>query len=253
MKKAVYLFSLLFIALTSCSSDDDTQPVVNLNPDTMLLQKTVSKSYSLSSSENPDGLVTTNWFYTGMRLAYTYSSDGTRTDYTYTGDLITRKDVTKEGVTQSHLFAYNTDGKLTSVTVGNIVEITYTYNADGSITGFHDSVNENEKYTQDINMMDGEVISITTNYANGFNVLNNYGYDQLHSPTKNIIGYDKLYVGHYPYGNTKNVILRTYTDTDGIMASVNKVYTYNAAGFPTKEISRDEQVIDSYDTYYFYQ
>ena len=84
MNKVVYLFGLLFLALTSCSSDDDTPIVGNMNPDTLLLQKTIVKNYSV----NGGAPVTTLWSYSGMKITSTFDSNGVQRTFTYTDNLI---------------------------------------------------------------------------------------------------------------------------------------------------------------------
>lgn len=249
MNKVVYLFGLLFIALTSCSGDDDQQTLVNMNPDTLLLQKTVVKNYSL----NGGAPVTTLWQYNGMKLASTFNSDGMQRVFTYTGNLITKMVETNGSHSQTTVFRYDDSQQLISAE-GDFETQSFFYNNDGSVTvELTDSVGD-VKWTAQVELADNEIVRIQKDYADGLQTIHEYGYDNKFSPTKNIVGFDKLILAHfYSNGCYKNVVSRSYADNEGSNGTVSRTISYNAIGFPVATHSTDDQLLDSFDAQYFYQ
>jgi YD repeat-containing protein len=244
MKKIICLLSFVLVSLASCSHDDDAG-IVNMNPNEVLLQKTLTRSYSSSSSDDVNGLMTTLWFYNGKKLNYTQTSRGVRTNYFYTGDLITR--IEENGVEST--YEYDDSDRLISISVDGHPSANYTYNPDGTVT----IVQHNE--TKTLYFTAGEIKKVVTNYeADSFSTTHEYSYDDKFSPTKNIIGFDKIYVNlNHLNGCFRNVTSRSYIDSDGIDGLVIKTLTYNAIGFPTTAQSRDNHLVDSYDMQFFYE
>ena len=246
MKKLIYLLSIFFV-LASCSNDDDNSSIVNTNPNEVLLKRTVTKSASNHSSLDINGMMTTLWVYNGKKLAYTQTSRGVKTNYFYTGNLITRIVSTQGGSNTTSVYAYDDTDRLASITSNGVVTASFTYNLDGTVTIVH-SAN-----TEHISFSDGEVSKIVSNYANSFSTMHEYSYDDKNSPTRNIIGFDKIYLNlEYPNGNFKNVVARSYTNSDGDAGDVTKAITYNTLGFPVLVNSNDYFGIDTYITQYFY-
>lgn len=246
MKKILYVFSFILLALGSCSKDDNA-PAVSLNPNTLLLKKTVSRNYAINSAE----LVTTFWNYDGMKLLSTIDSNGFRRNYTYTGNLITKIEEINGDFVQSYLLAYDED-RLVAIS-GNQPE-TFDYNEDGTVTHKLYDSNATVQWTAIISFNNAEISKIETTYADSFATTYQYSYDNKFSPTKNITGFDKIYLTmHYPYGSYRNLTERSYTDSDGVQGEVTKAVDYNAVGFPIMIKSTDDQFIESFDTQLFYQ
>ena len=246
MKKLIYLFSAIFFVLVSCSNDDSST-LGNTNPNEVLLKKTVTKSASNHSSLDINGMMTTLWFYNGKKLAYTKTSRGVKNNYFYTGNLITRIVKTEGTSTSTSIYAYDDTDRLVSIATDNVVTASFTYNPDGTVTILHSS------NTQLISFSDGEVSKIVTDYADSSSTTHEYTYDDKNAPTKNIIGFDKIYLNlEHPYGIFKNVVARSYSNSDGDAGDVTKAITYNALGFPVLVNSDDYFGIDTYITQYFY-
>jgi hypothetical protein len=242
--KKIILFCFICFSHISCSNNDDA-PATNLNPNTLLLKKTVS-------SMNGDDPVTTIWNYNGMKLANTISSDGFSRNYTYTGNLITKIDEINGDLAQSYLFAYDEEQRLVAIS-GNQAE-TFDYNANGTVTHNVYYPDDTLRSTAIIYLADGEISRIETDYADAFSTIYEYIYDNKFVPTRNITGFDKIYLAmYYPYGRYKNVTARSYSDSDGVQGQVNKVLAYNSVGFPVTVHSTDDQMIDSYGTQFFYE
>lgn len=249
MNKVVYFLSFLFIVLTSCSKDEETPVIVNMNPDTLLLQKTIVKNYSINGGTP----VTTLWNYSGMKIASTFDSNGVQRTFTYTGELITQMVETNGSLTKTTVLMYDDEQRLISA-ASNFETQSFFYNADGSVTTeLIDAVGD-VKWTAEITYNGNEIGSIQKSFADGFQTTHQYTYDSKFAPTKNIIGFDKLSLLQlYPDGAYKNVIARSYTDSDGSVGQVNRTISYNAAGFPMATHSVDDQFLDSFDAQYFYQ
>ncbi len=249
MNKVVYLFVLLFVTLTSCSNDEDSPVVANMNPDTLLLQKTIVKNYSI----NGGAPVTTLWNYSGMKLAATFDSNNIQRTFTYTDNLITGMVETNGSLTRTTVLMYDDEQRLISA-ASNFETQSFFYNADGSVTAeLIDSVGD-VQWTAQITLDGNEIVSIQKDYADGFQTTHQYTYDSKFAPTKNIVGFDKLLLLQlYPDGSHKNVIARSYTDSDGSTGQVSRTISYNAIGFPIATNSTDDQFIDSFDAQYFYQ
>lgn len=242
------------VSLTSCSNDDNNGSIVNTNPNEVLLKKTMTKSYSSSSTDDVNGYMTTLWFYNGKKLNYTLSSrGGVRTNYFYTGDLITRVDENNGGSIVSSTYEYDESDRLIAVLVNGNPSANYTYNPDGTVTMTGYSGIYESNVTETIYFTAGEINKIVTSYeTNPFSTTYEFAYDDKYSPTKNIVGFDKIHLNQ-AYGSYKNVTAREYLDSDGIDGHVNKTFTYNALGFPTAVHSSDDHVIDSYDKLFFYE
>lgn len=250
MKKAVYLLSLLFIAFTSCSNDDDdAQTLTPMNPDTLLLQKSVVANNSI----NNGAPVTTLWYYSGAKLTSTADSNGMRRVYSYTNNLITEMVETLDSQTVTTIYAYDAQQRLTSATATNQTE-TFSYNTDGTVTHVLTNANNAVRWTATIYFTGSDITRIVRNYPDGFTTTYEYAYDNKYSPTKNIVGFDQLKLLQSNINAAgKNIISREYADSDGTNGHVARTISFNAIGFPVAIHSVDDQLIDSFDAQFFYQ
>jgi hypothetical protein len=247
MKKITLLLAFVFTFI-SCSGDDEPIWPINQNPDTLLLDKTVSKNYSI----NQGAPVTTYWHYSGMKLSYTQNSDGVRTDYDYTGDLITSIRVNNGAHIVDSELGYDFEQQLVSIATGNQLE-TFTYESDGTIV-HRLYANESPMWTATLTVANGAILQISKTYHDGFQTTHQFGYDGKRVPTQNIVGFERLYLsGRYPHDYFKNVVYKTYSDSDGVTGDITKTIVYNALGFPTSISSADDHFIESYDDEYIYK
>lgn len=247
MKKLFALSVFIFVSLLSCSNDNDAV-AVNLDPNTALLQKTIIKNNSINEGEP----VTTLWHYNGMKLVYTIDSNGLRRNYTYSGNLITKVEEINGGSSKIYMYGYNAENQLVAIN-GDITDV-FTYNSDGTITDDRYYTDKTLQSTSIIHLTGGEISRIERTYPDGFSTVQEYTYDNQLSPTKNIVGFDKIYLNmNYPSGRLKNVATRSYSDSEGTSGSVHKTLTYNPIGFPIAIHSEDDQMIDSFEAQFFYQ
>ncbi|MFD2910025.1 hypothetical protein ACFSX9_14920 [Flavobacterium ardleyense] len=239
MKKLLYLFSAVALTLTSCSSDDSSDPTTTEG--TTL--KKIIETYSDGSIE------TTNFFYNGNKIIKQTTDYGDEVQYTYTGDLITKErylfedgdsgDILEEIIT----YEYDTNNRLiksTRTDEDNYVEVdVFTYNANGT-TSFVTTADGNtiatgtihyvgnQPYKKEIIQNEGDEFESTTTEVSTF--------DTKRSPYSNITGFSKTIIASpytsrgYP-GIVNNPLLLT---VNGI-SQESSSYTYNASNMPATE------------------
>ncbi|MGQ2982153.1 hypothetical protein [Flavobacterium sp.] len=245
MKKFFALASVILILMTSCSGDDDAS-----NNDTVLLKKIVVTS--------DDGF--SNIFrydYDGNRLTKITVGNEEETylsiNYTYSTDRLIKMERQEDGeVTTRTIFAYDTQGKLSSTTTSifNAWENTtyiqrteFTYNTNGTVSFelFSGMENNLELVSNgSYQFENGNIVAYTV-----FNSENTYTYDTKNSPTKNTFAIDVMNM-ELRQGGPNNIL--SYTG-DG--EPYTYTYTYNAANYPVKA----EQNIGGsvYTTQYYYE
>lgn len=242
MKKFLLLFCAISIALTSCSSDDESS-------DSVLLKKIV-----LTGS---GGKTTVNYTYDGNKLVSIVDDFKViNMHYTYTGDLITKIDfkLPDGSIEQTNTFSYATDGKLATFVRVEFDENdfkgykeVYTYNANGTISvkGYSgdDKTQTIASGTSTITFVNGDVSEITsTNSPN-----HKYTYDSKNNAAKNVLGLDKI---AFVDGEGTDVFHNELSDTsDGEVWSTYS-FTYNSDGYPEK--STDNEEGESFTSEYFY-
>ncbi len=242
MKKFLLLFCAMTLALTSCSSDDNSS-------DTVLLKKVV-----LTGSE---GKTTVNYTYNGNKLVSVVDDFKViNMHYTYTGDLITKIDfkLPDGSIEQTNTFTYGTDGKLATFVRVEFDEDdfkgykeVYTYNANGTISvkayNGDDKTQTNATGTSTITFVNGDVSEITSTNSPD----HKYTYDSKNNAAKNVLGLDKI---AFVDGEGTDVFHNQLSDTaDGEIWSTYS-FTYNADGYPEKSIDNEEG--ESFTSEYFY-
>ena len=137
MKKIILLIcaTVLFISCSK-SSDELVTPAPTPTPSgSILLKKFIATQVGGSS-------VTTDITYNGNKFVKSVSTDGSSKVFTYTGDLITKREDFESTVLEAaEIFAYNSNGKLessteliyTTTTTGTGTRVTYVYNTNGTI------------------------------------------------------------------------------------------------------------------------
>ncbi len=230
MKKVLlFLSAISFVAISSCSSNDDGPATENPSTD-ILVKKAVYQQ------ADPEGFnFTIDYIYDGNKLVKEQYSDGDVTNYFYTGDLITKIEYFIDGELYiRENFAYNPSGKLTEYRhrflADSYDEIsTYTYNSDNTVTKTNTTIPGDIRI---ITYTNGEISKITSMSGNTYL----YTYDSNNSPMKNITGYAEIaeaITGDYElHGRAKNV-------TSIVLQNENQNYmmnsfVYNSNGYPTK-------------------
>jgi hypothetical protein len=230
MKKILYLFGTSLLMLTSCTSDDKS----STDPATATL---VMKDVYV----DPSGQTSTRKItYKGNKIVKTVV--GTyETVYTYTGDLITKKEEFSNGNNISRTTEYNYEnhklkmGLTTEYSGGKThksKEI-YIHNSDGTVDYEYYDINTTTgvealynscKYT----FLNGNVVK----EDGGTSFLIIFEYDTKNSPTKNILGLNKFIDSRF---SVNNEIKRTDNSNGSNPSISTSQYDYNADGFPTEQ------------------
>jgi hypothetical protein len=211
MKKILYLLSIAFIMLQSCSSDNNSE---NSNSSGNMLLKRVEYS---------DISVPIYFKYNGTKLNYfSYGETGLlKKQFTYSGDLITKTEWFENGVAtgekQTYSYLNNMVIEERTYSPGAILEYirNVSYNSDGSIDVIVTGYNGNSSYGYTA------FIDSNNNIIQIGDTL--YEYDNMNNPYKNITGYYKLYLGN---GGNNNCTQEntTYGSTYN--------YQYNSQNYP---------------------
>jgi len=190
MKRILCLFGALTLVLTSCNNEDSSE-------EKSLLPKTEIYTYGSQPGENS----TIIYSYDGNKIDSLNYEDGSKTVFTYTGNLITKAIHTEinegEEYSKTTTFTYENNKlksflETSSESESNRRRI-YTYNPNGTISTI--TVSINPKTQQEIQ----DSSSILTLDVNGniikaeFNdFVNTVEYDTKNNPFKSITGYTLL-------------------------------------------------------------
>jgi hypothetical protein len=220
MKKILYLLSIAFIMLQSCSSDNNSE---NSNSSGNMLLKRLEYS---------DISVPIYFIYNGTKLNYfSYGETGLlKKQFTYSGDLITKAEWFENGVAtgekDTYFYSNNILSEHRKYSPGAVLEriYKYVYNSDGTI----DLTSENSN---------GDIINFAKLYLdpNG-NVINSessssvfvlFEYDNKNNPYRNITGYSEIFLTDPNLGNN-NLTKKVFTNS----SYYNYNYQYNSQNYP---------------------
>ena len=243
MKKLIILVSVLTL-MFGCSSDssnsDSSTSDSNSSNSGILIRKTIF-------STETEGIQGTNeLIYQGRKLLKSVSSVGSYSNFTYTGDLITKVEYFQDPLdnepTYTSEFDYSNNKLVQRKTFeGNVLtsKVDYFYESDNTVTIFNIAYTGTEtnstiskKY-----YLNGEVIKSESINPNGsINSTTLYYYDSKNSPSKNILGYNIAFEGGFTGGNLHNLVktvspifqTNDYRITDYL-------YEYNSNGYPSKQ------------------
>lgn len=251
MKKLLTMAFVAMTMMTSCSDDDSSDTNNNPGGDGPLLTKLV---------ETYDGeTYTTNFHYNGNKLTGYSDNEGFETEFTYTGDKITKIEAFDEGdLVNEHIYEYHPDGKL-----AKHIEIYYydgsahgtkmlfNHNGDGTvyiaIFSGDQTAQTIAEGTGAINMVNGNIESVSIVTEDGDEFEYTYTYDNKHNPFKNITGYEILMFSDLQ-GGVNNVTSETDTEWGDVMTTT---YTYNAEGYPvTSSDTWDGEPDGDYEYFY---
>lgn len=230
MKKIfLFLSAISFVAISSCSSNDDG-PATNPAVTDILLKRAVYQQ------ANGDGLnFTADYFYDGNKLLKEQYNDGSFSKFFYSGDLITKVEYFVDGTLYTkETFAYNPAGKLTEYRHRFMSDssddiYTYTYNSNNTVTRTTVGL---PSETSTMTYTNGEISKEVQ--SNGNTYL--YTYDSNNNPMKNVTGYAEIadaVVGDYElHGRAKNIIsIILQNENQNYMMNS---FIYNSNGYPTK-------------------
>ncbi len=241
MKKAIQILfvSVLMLAITSCSNEDNNQE--------KLLKRVIEVNQDGTSS-------TTDFTYNGNQIVTIVSATKSET-FSYTGNLITRitsMDIPNQAQTT---FDYIYTGtKLTKVICSENYELNFVHNANGTVsyekTMFDTNNNEilvyhGLLYFQGQNALEDKRVLDNTSA----NILSkeevSFVYDSKRNPLHNITGYSKL-LDRFTTISANNAVSSIeiastkFLDTDQATSSAiqhPRNYQYDNDGYPTEIVS----------------
>ena len=246
MKKLIYLLSISFLMLQSCSSGDETS--------------SSSQGVLIKRTRDDDGS-SCNYFYNGNKLLKTvWDDDGTSRVITYTGNLITRSEIRDANNTFNGEFdtmSYS-NGKLIQYKnyYNNILiyKDDITYNTDGTRTITETSYSDFDGSFQGITLIkqyfdtNGNIIK--NEYINSDNTISSYEvylYDTMNNPSKNITGW--INGTWTSQGLVNNIVKSTYV-SGGSTYITNYSYQYNDLGYPISQVSTNGSSSSSVQIFY---
>ncbi|RZJ73531.1 hypothetical protein [Flavobacterium sp.] len=222
--KKILLFTLLAVAMNSCSSDDSgNQPTQGGTLLASTIQTAGSDSY------------TTNYSYNGNKIASSVNVGGDTTLYTYSGNAITGIEVQNSAGSTSYEFDFTysngrlAEAKRTQTGTGIVMRQTFSYPNATSITGqtfLGNATSQTQLLYDQVYTIgqDGEV-STVANTANGTTTIYSYTYDAKNNPFKNVVGWSDLLLLQ---GVNHNIL--TSVSPSG---SEEIVYQYNQDDYPS--------------------
>lgn len=242
--------ALALFMMTSCSDDDSASNNNGNNTGVALLKKTVT--------ESPEGTLTTNYTYDGTKLVKITATDGSTSEFFYTGDLLMRAVHHGPDLDQEDFYTYDNQGRLSTflylsydVEWGNKNE--YTYNQNGTIT-VKEYIGDLASQTQlnstgTVTLQNDNITQYDT--ANGKYI---YTFDSKNSPSKNVTG-DKAMALAFVDGGVNNQLYYALSFNGAAQESSVYTYTYNSDNYPTTSIEvltyEDEE--ETTTTQYFYE
>lgn len=224
MRKITYLLFASLIIFTSCSSDDNSTQ----NAETRLPKK--QTIYGLNGS------VPIDFVFDGNKIVTSTHSGYYVIKYTYTGDLITKK----EAPDFTYEYSYD-NGKLTTYLrklpgLDYYDRYSYTYESNDVVsfvvtrvtisTGAEEVISPKNIYTlKDGNIIKYETKSFTTTYK----------YDNKNSPKRNILGFNKIFEDQPQVSSSVNNVTSYTTTLPDNSSYTNEItYTYDDHNFPTE-------------------
>ncbi|AWG20112.1 hypothetical protein FFWV33_00545 [Flavobacterium faecale] len=231
-----WLITSLFFAIVGCTSDSENQ--------TKLIKNVVETSDS--------GTVqTTNYTYNGTQLMAIESPD-TLKEFTYDSGYITAIVTTDKVKNEKSLVNYTYEsGFLKRVELGGSYYITYTQNADNTVSYQKMDTKayplETKIYHGTLKLKDGNMLSEERILDNSAGVISkytvSYEYDSKTNPLHNIEGYDKLWDHEGIISNNNYLIstVETTVESNGQIISSATYYKnnfkYDKASYPVEKNS----------------
>lgn len=241
MKKLLYLFSAFALVLTSCSSNNESEQILQATP-ILITQMTATVVNNGNTESN-----TATFTYDGTKiLSQNYGNY--YINYSYTGNLITKIEYfLNDVVISKELYTYNSLEKLVNYqrteydnVNGNYgVNVDYVYNSNGTVSYTRNTGNLPNLIPSSTGIInfnnEGLVISIETSTGYTYS----YTYDTKNNPVKNVLGFDKLIFSDDDVSSlTKNLVSEVQTNSFGIFTT-NFNHTYNSNDYPIQTIEVD--------------
>lgn len=227
MKKIFAAAAVALFMMTSCS-DDDSSSNNNNNTDVVLVKKTI-ETYEDGST------LTSTFHYNGTKISSIHHSDGAETNFTYTGNNVTKIEYMEGNeLSQRNVMTYDAEGRLTSL-IEYVFDETdpwadktvFSYNDNNTITTVKTTGDHNSQtdHVQDgtITVLGGNITQYVTD-----NDTTTYSYDSKNSPEKNITGVEMLNLS-WQEGGVNNI---TAYNSEEFSEGYTATYTYNSDNYP---------------------
>jgi hypothetical protein len=248
-------------AFTGCSEDDAVAPPAANTVDVIMPSEV--KTMSGANFQNE---VTSYWEYFGRQVESTSDSNGNHREYTYDGFVIkTIKTYLATGALHStETFFYDDEYMLTTsliTTASTGEKHVYTHNDDDTISVVtYQGTNAAQTEVQSTGLItfeNGEVVKTETFYDDGVIRTNVFTYDDNKKPTANVQGFDKISFAYANARERKGALHNMLTDTQTYMTDeatvVERVYTYNAEGYPLTVLNDSPLSFERYKIEYTYE
>lgn len=267
MKKFVCLALVSIGMLWSCVPVPEENPEPGIPVASMLLKKIVET--------DEDGLVTTDEFtYVGKKISQIVSTDGTKTIFTYEGDLIVKEETfdTANVLLERNTYTYSIGNNLSTYT--NIIfdndgdanddsygeRWVFVYNLNGTVSYDEfvgDATSQTEHYIDgtitNTQYIENNVDPITME-AQTFT--GTFTFDLKNNPFKNVVGYDKIHFAgaDSPLNFNNNVLTQTdQIDSDAAVLLNRISYTYTTNNFPlTATTTNGADEVVSTEQFFYY-
>ena len=253
MKKIFTLGALALFLMTSCSSDDSSDPVDNSDngTETLLLKKTIE-------TDEEGNELTTYFNYDGNKLTNVTDSEGGEMIFHYLNGFLVIIEYFEDGtITQRDYFSYNANDKLATSIILDLDEnwankMIYTHNSDGtvSIEDYTGDVTEQTNLHGNgvVTYSNNNIVNYTFTSTGGNSVTWDYTFDSKNNPLKNMSAFDTFNLA-YQEGGQNNTL--SYTN-EAYGESETTVYTYNSDNYPVTSTKTDGNG-DVTVTQYFYE
>ena len=215
MKKLIYLLSVTFLLLQSCSSGEDSSS---------------GSSVILCKKMGP-GNFTIDYVYNGNKIEKTMINDQILRKYYYTGNLISKvEDYIDNQLRVISTFTYNNNQLISHL----IIDYPDPADPFEPIYAQKTDFTHNSNNTISYEIYSGTPTEQSKLQTNG--TITNYTYDNKNSPFKNVLGVDKIIP--YPFTqcdfDSKKHNLISKNSSDGSSWSLN--YQYNNQDYPISSV-----------------
>lgn len=242
MKKIIYLLSIGFLILQSCSSSDNSLQ----SSSSVLLKKAVWN----------DGTIY-DYLYQGNKITKIQGNDGSYSNFTYTGDFITKVDNFEvNSLYNGHdEFLYSGNNLIQIKEFEGIVfkrKIDFVYNNDNTRTRTHTVYNGTNTTTIVYKeyYLNDEMIKEEKLNANGsVNTTTVFTYDNKNYIFKNVTGYKNI-INWYDIGGPLHNTIKTVSTSTNYNTITNYLFEYNSNNYPTSVTTSSQGITDIGEYYY---
>lgn len=253
MKKFLTIVVIALITLTSCSEENESTPINNVN--TQVLVK------KIITTVNDGEPITSLYTYNGDKLSTISYSDGRIANYSYNNqNVVTNitEYIGSELIKNENLTYHDYTPLLESITTTSYAnnsesgKITLNKNTFDDIIVKSYEKNSQNQYTlvkEQVLLLNGTNISSLTT-SDFVNETISYGYDGKNSPFRNMAGYKFMVMARLK-GGVNNML--SYNRSGATSPESSTVqYTYNSDNFPTASTETKSNG-DIITTQYFYE